>query len=48
VFRGKRRNRALNIGTSIGIIEELACERSKVEIERERRNREEESKGDGS
>ncbi|KYN16411.1 hypothetical protein ALC57_11281 [Trachymyrmex cornetzi] len=37
-------NWALNIGTGIGIIEESACERSKVEKERKRRNREIERK----
>ena len=36
MFRGKGRNWALNIGTGIGIIEESACERSKVEKEKKK------------
>jgi len=45
MFRGKGRNWALNIGTGIGIIEESACERSKVEKERKRMEVEREEEG---
>lgn len=48
MFRGKGRNRTLNIGTGIGIIEESVYGRSKVEKGGERRNREEEREGGGS